>query len=106
MKYCDWWTTPPVLPKGLSVQVAGIGFFHDAVARNEEPHFLGHSTMVMYGKQLPGRRYAALDLALEAVPDMSRSYTIDTAEEYLDLAHAWPQRPLTIGEVLQRPDRA
>lgn len=105
MKYCNWWTEPPVLPKGLSVQLSDIGFFQTAVADNTEPDYLQHSTMVMYGKKLPDRSYRALEIVLEEPTDMTRSYTIDTAVEYLELAHAWPRRPLTLGEVLQQCTR-
>ena len=101
MKYCQWWTEPPVLPKGLSVQVAGTAFFIDSVARNTIESFRQHSTMVMYGNRLAGRRYRALRPPSVRVPDMSRSYTIDTAMEYLDLSRRWASRPRTLEETLQ-----
>ena len=100
MKYCNWWTEPPVLPKGLSVQVASTSFFHDAVASNTHKEYLQHSTMVMYGERLSGRVYKALTLSLPGPVDMDRSYTIDTATEYIELSTAWPRRPHFLAEVL------
>lgn len=103
MKYCSWWTVPPVLPKGLSVQIADIAFFHEAYKGNTEPGYLKHSTMIMYGRNIGHRKYHALELTLPAPTDMTRSYSIDTAAEYLDLKARWPERPTTLGAVLQLP---
>lgn len=104
MKYCDWWTDRPVLPKGLSVQVADIAFFQDAVETNIEPHYRQHSTMVMYGRQKPQRRYRALVLPFDAEGWMPLSYTIDTPDEYREMGERWQARPLTLDEVLKRPE--
>lgn len=100
MKYCDWWTERPVLPKGLSVQVAAIPFFQSAVEDNVDPHYLQHSTMVMYGRQKPERRYVALKLPFSAEPRMALSYTIDTPAEYREMTQRWCDRPRTLSEVL------
>lgn len=106
MKYCDWWAEPPVLPKGLSVQLSDTAFFRQAVSANAEPHYLQHSTMVMYGKKLPGRTYGALALELDRPTDMAHSYTVDTAAEYLDLKSRWPERPIRLTDVLKPPPYA
>jgi spore coat polysaccharide biosynthesis protein SpsF len=101
MKYCDWWHEKPALPKGLSVQVSDTSFFRDAVIAGGDPHFLQHSTMVMYGHRRPGRKYMALTLPFSAKARMDFSYTIDTPSEYLNMIHRWPSRPMTLREVLE-----
>lgn len=105
MKYCTWWTDRPVLPKGLSIQVADIAFFQEAVASNTDEHYLQHSTMVMYGKRKQGRQYRSLALPFTAEDWMPLSYTIDTPEEYREMGERWRTRPRTLDEVLKREER-
>ncbi|MCR6672062.1 NTP transferase domain-containing protein [Devosia ginsengisoli] len=90
MKYCQWWDEPPVLPTGLSVQIAQTDFFLEAEAATDaNDPIREHSTMVMYRNRFPGRKYQAFQLPadLDTQFDMDRRYTVDTPADFAAAEH-------------------
>lgn len=85
MKYCQWWDVPPVLPTGLSVQIARTDFFLESEASTGLGDSIRqHSTMVMYRHRAPGRKYQAFALPTDLPKhfDVNTRYTIDTPEDF------------------------